>query len=76
MINFVKSEEKVLSPNHNDHLDLVEKGGYVYFADQTTIDFIVAENCNLAIMKEKFAPLLYGVGTQNNSVFKDLFSEK
>ena len=65
-----------LATSHSDHIEMVKQGGYTYLVDITTLEVEAARDCNLAIMKEKFAPLLYGVGTQNNSVYKDLFTEK
>ena len=66
----------MLSTNHSQHLNLVNQGGYTYFADMTTTQMEVALNCDLKIMDQKFAPFLYGVGTQNNSVYKEVFSEQ
>ena len=54
----------------------MKEGGCTYFADITLFELEIAKNCDLAIMKEKFAPLLYAIGTQNNSVYIDLFSEQ
>ena len=58
MHDFIREGTPALSTSHNYHLDMVENGGYVYFADMTAINVVMAENCNLAVMKEKF-PLSY-----------------
>ena len=76
MADFESDGTPTLSPDHSQHLDMVKEGGYTYFADITTFELEVAKNCDLAIMKEKFAPLLYAIGTQNNSVYIDMFSEQ
>ena len=65
-----------LSTNHSQHIDLVKQGRYTYFCDMTTAELEVALNCDLKIMKQRFAPFIYGVGTQNNSVYKNLFSKQ
>ena len=57
-------------------MDMVHSGGYTYIADMTALELEAANDCNLAIMKEQFVPMHYALGMQNNSVYKDLFSEQ
>ena len=76
MQGFVMDGTPALATAHSEHMEMVNQGGYTYIVDITTLELEAAEDCNLAIMKEKFAPLLYSVGTQNNSVYKDLFTEQ
>ncbi len=65
-----------LSQDQSIHYQNVYDGGYVYFADLTQFQIEKEKNCDLAILDEKIAPLLYGVGAQNNSVYTELFSER
>ena len=73
---FVDEGSPVLAPSHSEHIQMVKEGGYTYFADMTALELEAAQDCNLAIMKGKFAPMLYSIGTQNKSVYKDLFTEQ
>ena len=65
-----------LATRTSEHMRMVNQGGYIYIADMTALEMEAAKDCNLAIMKEKFIPFYYAVGTQNNSVYRDLFSEE
>ena len=73
---FVDDGIPVLSSNYSKHVEMVEKGHYTNLADITSFELEVEKNCDLAIMKEKLAPMVYGVGTQNNSVYTEMFSEE
>ena len=66
----------VLATRHSDHVKMVKEGGYTYIIDMTALELETAQDCKLAIMKEKFVPFYYALGTQNNSVYRDLISEQ
>ena len=73
---FLKEGIPALATRTSDHMRMVNQGGYTYIADMTALEMEVSQDCNLAVMKEKFIPFYYAVGTQNNSVYTDLFSEQ
>ena len=73
---FLKEGTPVLATSHSDHVKMVKEGGYTYIADMTALELEAAQDCDLAIMKEKFVPFYYAIGTQNNSVYRDLISEQ
>ena len=39
-----------------------------------TVEIEQAKSCEIAVGKEKYMPMKYGVGMQNNSVYKDMIS--
>ena len=65
-----------LATGHSEHMQMVKQGGYTFISVLTALELEAAEDCNLAIMKEKFFPSYISAGTQNNSVYSDLFSEQ
>ena len=65
-----------MSPDNAEHIRRVRQGGYAYIADVTTFNLVQFKHCELAVMEKRFAPLLYGIGAQNNSVYTDIFSEQ
>ena len=73
---FLKEGIPALATRTSDHMQMVHEGGYTYVADMTALELEAAKDCDLAIMKEKFVPFYYAIGTQNNSVYRDLFSEQ
>ena len=73
---FLKEGIPALATRTSEHMQMVNQGEYTYIADMTSIELEAALDCNLAIMKEKFVPFYYAIGTQNNSVYTDLFSKQ
>ena len=73
---FLEDDIPVLATHHSEHMKMVKQGGYTYISELTALEMEAAENCNLVIMKEKIIPTYQSTGTQNNSVYRDLFSEQ
>ena len=74
---FVSEGTPSLSTDYSEHMELVKGGGYTYIGELAALEFEEAKDCDLAIMKEKFVPVYYAAGTQNNSVYsRDLISEQ
>ena len=73
---FLKEGTPALATRHSDHVKMVKEGGYTYIIDMTALELETAQECDLAIMKEKFVPFYYALGAQNNSVYRDLISEQ
>ena len=71
-----KEGTPALATRHSDHVQMVKGGGYTYIIDMTALELETARDCDLAIMKEKFVPFYYALGTPNNSVYRDLISEQ
>ena len=64
-----------LNTNNQVHLDLVRRGSYAYVLDGTAVSSLVANSCQYAVMEETFYPFYYAVALQNNSAYRDVFSE-
>ena len=54
---------------------MVFSGGYAYVTSETKIEVEMSLRCDASVMKEKFGTFGKGIGMQNNSVYKDIFSE-
>ena len=75
MNEFIHEGIDVLSGDHQKHLNMVYEGNYAYFSDLSTFKLETAERCDLAVIRDKFAPIHYTIGLQNNSAYYDIFSE-
>ena len=64
-----------LNPTNQVHLDLVRRGSYAYVLDGTGASSLVANSCQYTVMEETFYPLYNAVALQNNSAYRDVFSE-
>ncbi len=53
----------------------VFSGGYAYVTSETNVEIEMSLRCDAAVIKEKFGTFSKGIGMQNNSVYKDIFSE-
>ena len=73
MKKFQSNGRPVLTNNHSLHLKMVNEGGYAYFSDMASLEIELEKTCDLALMKEQFAPLHYAIGLQNNSAYKNFF---
>ncbi len=56
-------------------ISMVFSGGYAYVTSETKIEVEMSLRCDASVMKEKFGTFGKGIGMQNNSVYKDIFSE-
>ena len=56
---FLMDGTPALSTGHSDHMQMVHQGDYTFVSVLTALELEAAEDCNLAIMKEKFFSLLY-----------------
>ena len=63
-----------LSTNSNVHMKYVNEEDYVFITDEMTVEIEQARSCEIAVGKEKYMPMKYGVGMQHNSVYKDMIS--
>ena len=75
MNQFIHEGTDVISSNHQKHLNMVYEGDYAYFSDLSTFKLETAERCDLAVIRDKFAPIHYTIGLQNNSAYYDIFSQ-
>ena len=75
MIGFVAEGVPVLSTSHEEHLEMVYAGGYAYVSDLSSFAVEMSKRCDLTVMKERFSPLHYAIGLQNNSAYDDIFSK-
>ena len=73
MTHFQSKGRPVLTNNHSLQLTMVNQGGYAYFSDVASLEIELEKTCELSLMKERFAPLQYAIGLQNNSAYKNLF---
>ena len=65
----------VLTLDSETHLSYVAQGGYAFITDSTLALRQVAETCDLAILQEQFWPLMYAMGTHNNSAYRPVISQ-
>ena len=75
MNQLIREGTDVLSGDHQKHLNMVYEGNYAYFSDLSTFELETAKRCDLAVIKDKFAPVHYTIGLQNNSAYYDIFSQ-
>ena len=64
--------------NHAVQLKRLKKGKYVYISDSDSLvdETMKVGQCDLTILPEKFLPIHYSIGTQEDSPYKDVFSLK
>ena len=55
-------------------MQYVAEQDYAFITDEMTVEIEQAKSCEIAVGKEKYMPMKYGVGMQNNSVYKDMIS--
>lgn len=70
----LKEGYDALSIYNEPHMEYVKQGDYVFITDERTVEIEAAKSCGFAVGKEKYMPMKYGIGSQNNSVYKDLVS--
>ncbi len=75
MAKWEKSGLDILSGSSADHIKMVEAGTHAYLTDVTVSQLEISRNCELKTMDEKFYPMQYAMGVQNNSAYKHIFSE-
>ena len=63
-----------LSGESDVHMQYVAEQDYAFITDEMTVEIEQAKSCEIAVGKEKYMPMKYGVGMQNNSVYKDMIS--
>ena len=66
---------RAVSSDHNTHMQLVYGGEYAYLSDLISFEVEMSNSCNLEVMKEKFSPVYYAIGVQNNSAYRDVLSQ-
>lgn len=54
------------------HMEYVQDQNYVFLTDEMTVEIEQAKSCEIAVGKEKYIPMKYGVGMQNNSAYRDM----
>ena len=64
----------VLSPKASIHLDHVIRGGYAFVTDITWALQQASKTCDLTILEEQFWPMMFAMGTQNNSAYKPVLT--
>ena len=70
-----EGDTSVLVQSGDDPLDFVLGGDYAYISDSTSVEGYMSENCELAVLQEKFFPTYYAFAVQNNSVYRQIFDE-
>ncbi|KAK3586557.1 hypothetical protein CHS0354_022690, partial [Potamilus streckersoni] len=75
LVEFNSTDPSVLSPILSVHIAKVFGGNYAWIGDKSGIDAVVADNCELAKIKD-FHPIRNAVGLPNNSPYTKLFSHK
>lgn len=40
-----------------------------------TVELETSKSCDIAVGKEKYIPMKYGVGLQNNSVYRNMMTD-
>ena len=76
MVEFNKSDPSVFSMDENVHIQKVKQGGYAFLVDTTVIDNVIAKECELMTIKEKFLPSYYGIGFPKQSPIVNIFSNQ
>ena len=69
-----QKQSQALSADHSTHIQMVYAGRYAYLSDLVSFEVEMRNSCDVAVMKEKFSPVYYAIGLQNNSAYEDLFS--
>ena len=55
-------------------MSYVHEQNYAFITDEMTVEIEQAKSCEIAVGKEKYMAMKYGVGMQNNSVYRDMIS--
>ena len=63
-----------LSGNPDVHMNYVHQQDYVFITDEMTVEIEQSKSCEISVGREKYMPMKYGVGLQNNSVYTDMIS--
>ena len=69
-----QKQSQVLSSDHSTHIRMVYAGKYAYLSDLISFEVEMRNSCDVAVMKEKFSPVYYAIGLQNNSAYEDILS--
>ncbi|XP_064594549.1 glutamate receptor U1-like [Liolophura sinensis] len=70
---FWKENPNLLNKSHAVQVNRVRAGGYVYLNDKSKNLIEIAQDCTLAMGKQEFLPLNFGIGLQQDSPYKELF---
>ena len=74
MLEFSKSNDAILSDNHEVNMAHVREGGFIYFEEHDFFAKTASQECDLAVMEEPLYPLSYSIGLQRNSAYKALIN--
>ncbi len=44
-------------------------------SDEMTVEFETSRSCDFAVGREKYIPMKYGVGMQNNSIYENMMTD-
>ena len=64
----------MLDSNETNKISGLYGGNYDYITDEMTYEITTASTCDIAVVKEKYMSLQYGVGMQKNSIYKAMIS--
>ena len=71
-----KHEPELVAYSHDDFIQKVRGGGYVYIVDETTLKLeAYNSNCSLSIIPQSTYPFGYHFGLQNNSAYHKMFND-
>ncbi|ESO97726.1 hypothetical protein LOTGIDRAFT_103576, partial [Lottia gigantea] len=76
IVEFNKTDPRVLSLNADDHLDLVLEESYAYLGEYTPMELWQKDHCDIVTINENFFPMSFGLGLPNNSAFTLIFTER
>ena len=69
MQDFQAEGSNVLSYDHEHHLEMVQRGRYVYICDVTAAELFVSQHCGYALTEIDVYPFPYSVALQKNSAY-------
>lgn len=61
MYHTMKNTPGVLTKDNDEGLEKVKNGGYAYFMESTSIEYIVERNCDLTQIGDKLDNKGYGI---------------
>ena len=77
MEKFLETDPSILSANHTKQVQRVAAGNYGYLSDVSAVTLLRSDlTCNVTNIAERFWPLHYAIGLQNNSAYQAVFDRQ
>ena len=73
-----KNADDLLTNSNQEGIDkvLLEQGGYAFFMESTTIEYVIERYCQLQQVGGLLDSKSYGVAVQQGKILKFIYSEK